>query len=861
MKLKTGKKIIAAFVIALLLLAGVAAVSFRSTMRMTADAERVEHTHEVMAVIERLVKIVSYDAVSHRGFLITGDEAFLAKHQKTILERTAVMEQLRLLVADSPSQQERLAALAAGIAERENLAKNHVELRRSKGFEAVQKNVATGRGERMLERIYTVALEMSAHERSLLTERGKHSQASARATRWAITAGSVVAFSLVAGALWWLTRELEQRRKGDTALLKSEERFRALVTAISDMVYRMNPDWSEMTRLQDRDFHAPSAAGNRNWLQEHVHPDDQPRVIEAIRESIRTKSIFQMEHRIQHPDGTLGWTFSRAVPIQNAIGEIVEWFGAASDVTARKHAEQALADSEKLIHRNEQFKAAILDAIPAEIALIDQTGNILTVNESWVRFERENSCQSKQSSGPGANYLEVTAAASHSGDVYASQALTGIKAVLSAQAEEFFLEYPCDSPTEQRWFLLHAVAAPADVGGAIIAHTDVTRRKLAEQALSARTAELETVMQEAPVAIFIGHGAGSNSITANPAGRKLFRIGGQSDLSPGAPGVGYRIVRDGLTVAQEDLPMQRAAANGQPVLDSELEVIFDNGETCRILGNAVPLFDEHGAVTGSLGTFINITGRKAAEEALRDFNTKLAESVVERTRELRTTVRELENEIAARRRLEGEILKLSEREQTRLGQDLHDNLGQQLAGIGMLSQVLSGRLQKESHPCAGDAEQIARCLTESISTIRNLAKSFYPVELERGGLILALQDLALRTELLSKIRCGVTANAEFHFEKPVEIHLYRIVQESINNALKHGRATDIRIDCVTENEIWTLTVTDDGNGFTPQEPGKETGMGLHIFQYRAALIGAEISVRWGNPGGCMVTCSLPVSTT
>ncbi len=590
MNLTTAKKILAAFVLALLLLAGVAAISFHRTMRMTADAQWVDHSYEVMTVIEKLVKTVSYNAVSHRGFLITNDEAFLAKHPQTILERNAAMEELRSLVADSPAQRQRLTELAAGIAEREQLAKNHVELRRREGFEAVQKNVASGRGERMLERIYTVAAEMTAHERTLLNERVDQSEASARATRWAITAASAVAFLLVGGALWRLTRELEKRRKSDAALRKSEARFRALATAISDVVYRMAPDWSEMHQLESREFLTPSTPGNRKWLQEYIHPDDQPQVMAAIQESIRTKSKFQLEHRVLRADGSVGWTISRAVPIQDSKGEIVEWFGAASDVTARKQAQQALMES---------------------------------------------------------------------------------------------------------------------------------------------------------------------------------------------------------------------------------------------------------------------------EEALRNFNSRLAESVVERTKELRSTVQFLENEIAARRRLEGEILKVSEREQTRLGQDLHDDLGQQLTGIAILSQVLLSQLQEESHPAAKDAEQISRSLTESISTTRNLAKSFYPVELERGGLILALQDLALRTQLLSRVHCTVNAAADFRFETPTEIHLYRIVQESINNALKHGKATHIQIDCPRENGVSTLTVTDNGNGFKPPEPGEETGMGLHIFQYRAALIGARISVRRGTPDGCVVTCAIP----
>jgi signal transduction histidine kinase len=278
------------------------------------------------------------------------------------------------------------------------------------------------------------------------------------------------------------------------------------------------------------------------------------------------------------------------------------------------------------------------------------------------------------------------------------------------------------------------------------------------------------------------------------------------------------------------------------------------------ISRAVPIQDAKGEIVEWFGAASDVTARKAAEEALKDFNLKLAESVVERTKELSSTVQVLEDEIAARHRLEGEILKLSEREQTRLGQDLHDNLGQQLAGICMLSQVLSSQLEEESHPSAVDADQIVRCLTESISTTRNLAKSFYPVELERGGLVLALQDLALRTQLLSRISCSVNAAADFRFEKTTEIHLYRIVQESISNSLKHGKAAHIQIECLRENGCSSLTVTDNGTGFTAPQPGTETGMGLPMFQYRAALIGAEISVRRGTPDGCVVACLIPVST-
>ncbi len=146
--------------------------------------------------------------------------------------------------------------------------------------------------------------------------------------------------------------EITQVHEALRALSESESRLRALVTASSDAVYRMSADWSEMRQMQgtmqERLFLAETEAPNQNWLEDYILPEDQLRVWTEIQEAIHAKKIFELEHRVRRVDGTLGWTHSRAVPILNEDGEVREWFGMASDVTASKQAAAALIQNEKL---------------------------------------------------------------------------------------------------------------------------------------------------------------------------------------------------------------------------------------------------------------------------------------------------------------------------------------------------------------------------------------------------------------------------------------------------------------------------------------------------------------------------------
>lgn len=307
---------------------------------------------------------------------------------------------------------------------------------------------------------------------------------------------------------------------------------------------------------------------------------------------------------------------------------------------------------------------------------------------------------------------------------------------------------------------------------------------------------------------------------------------------------------------------QLHASQADPTVpfNTELRMRHKDGTWRWIWCQAVVIRDANLKPVRMIGTHIDLTERKKNEEEIRQLNTELEDRVARRTKELRAAVQTLEMEIAARRRLEQELLETSEREQRRLGQDLHDDLGQQLAAIGILVQILEAKLTKQQHPNAPDLSELTFFCRNALEATRNLARSFYPVELQRAGLQLAIQELANRTEAVTEVSCRTKFGANLNPPEPDAIHIYRIVQESITNAIKHGKPRKIVIESKERAGMLELTITDDGNGFEPE--AGSTGLGLNIFQYRARLIGAEIKVKRAGPkGGCRVTCLLPVEKT
>lgn len=207
--------------------------------------------------------------------------------------------------------------------------------------------------------------------------------------------------------------------------------------------------------------------------------------------------------------------------------------------------------------------------------------------------------------------------------------------------------------------------------------------------------------------------------------------------------------------------------------------------------------------------------------------------------------------------LEKEILAISEREQRRMGQDLHDDLCQRLAGTEFLSRALQEQLGAAAQ--AAKAGEIARLIREAMQYTRLLARGLAPVELAADGLLRGLQALAERTSEHFQVRCRVEAPSVFLVQDPtVSTHLYRIAQEAVANSLKHGGATEISIRLESKAEGGELRVRDNGKGLPPGAQ-VSTGMGLRIMRYRAEMIGATLAVESPAPGGTTIVCAFPLT--
>jgi signal transduction histidine kinase len=347
-------------------------------------------------------------------------------------------------------------------------------------------------------------------------------------------------------------------------------------------------------------------------------------------------------------------------------------------------------------------------------------------------------------------------------------------------------------------------------------------RKLAgaEESLRKRVEELTAILNAVPTPVFIAHDPDCLRITRNRAADELLRnpIGAEALLT--APEEKrprhFKAVKEGRELSNDELPAQRAA-RGLQVRNFEFTLVFDDGTTRDMLGYGTPLKDVDGQPRGAVNVLIDITERK---------------------------------------RLEREILEVTEREQRKFGHDLHDGLGQRLTGLEMFSHGLAEDLKGHAPALARQARRLNRELRETVTQARLISHSLAPIPLNGDGLVHGLSELAASTSRIPGVKC------QFECDRPVCIqdvtmatHLYRIAQEAVNNALKHGKARRVDITLSETPDGLELSVKNNGQAM-PADSSAKPGMGLNVMHYRAGMVGGGLTVKSGKGKGVQVTCTI-----
>ncbi|WP_051675684.1 CHASE3 domain-containing protein [Polaromonas glacialis] len=462
-------------------LAGVGWLAYRN-MQAATDSERWEaHTRVVIQELGELLSSLKDAETGQRGFIITGNPDYLASYHESLKTFPVRLAEVRRLTAANPDEQkQRLAALvplaAANFADMKAL----VALREAKGLQAASESLMVGSGKSTMDQIRLLVAQAQAQEMQFLKDRVIKSQSDNRKSSQSLLLTSALGGFALLLLLVCLRWERASRRRAETAQDASEERYGRLFNSIDEGFCIIELIFDESRQPVDclcleanpafeRHTGICGAAGKR--ISE-IAPGQTADGIEMYAKVLRTGEAIRFVNPSKALDRCLeGYACRIGGPESATIAVLVR------DITERQRSQKALCESQR-------FLRSSLDALSGHIAVLDESGTILEINEAWQRFADENQPPGVAASGIGigVNYLDHCRQTLLQGGDTPAYALA-IQDIIAGRRMRFEMEYPCDSPTEKRWFVMRVTrfqsAGPVRI---VIVHDDCTERKLAENA-------------------------------------------------------------------------------------------------------------------------------------------------------------------------------------------------------------------------------------------------------------------------------------------------------------------------------------------------------------------------------------------
>ncbi|MBN2159139.1 MAG: PAS domain S-box protein [Spirochaetes bacterium] len=590
-------------------------------------------------------------------------------------------------------------------------------------------------------------------------------------------------------------------------LKESEERFRSIIENAPFGYYRIdrdgryeyvNPQWERMFGLAAGDFIGKRVVVPASGLDEQDAGSLAGRVLAG--ETVRG------EFGAHRKEGTMTFQTYYCHPLYHH-GEITGAEGFLNDITERKNAELAL-------HKSRRMLSQIVEGSPIPTFVIDENHRlthwnraceILTVRSAGKMIGTRRQWEAFYAS-ERPTMADLIMDGTRDPSVLANYSHEYRKSTILAEAWESERFFPALGK-RGRWLFLTAALlrdAEGNITGAVETLQDVTGRRRAEEEKIKAYTELEQIFNTTPVGMRVID-RNFNTIHINRRFMEMFDL----DSS--------HFSRDGRRawdreIAKADRVLMKRILGGAKYLEYEIRTRIMDDDAVFIV-HASPYFSNDGTVIGVIENFTSIT--------------------------------EMRN-------LQNGIMRVAEVERQRIGQDLHDGLGQNLTAVSFLVEALKEKSAARPGAVKGEIEKIESMVRDAIVQTRSLSRMLSPVEMEKNGLRSALDEMAASTEKIFKVTCRISQEGNFFIDdNQAATHLFYIAREAVTNSIKHGKARHIDISLAAAGGGLRMAIRDDGSGAV--EGKKSVGLGLRIMRYRAGIIGADFSAGNRDGGGFEVS--------